>query len=269
MTTQQTNAQLLELPGQVAIVTGAGMGIGQAIAFRLAQAGAAIVIGDVNEEAASHTVALITERGGKAAAIRTDMSVVKDIAALVDETETRFGRLDILVNNAGVFPMTPALEIDEALWDRVLDINLKGAFFAAQMAARRMIAADQGGRIINIASIDALHPTGYLAHYDASKGGIVMLTKSLARELGPYHITVNAIAPGSISTPGAAAAMTSSRAAAAAVQEVSADAFTARIPLGRMGEPDDIATAALFLASPAASYMTGSLLVVDGGYLLS
>ena len=267
MATQLSNAKLLDLTNQVAIVTGGAMGIGQGIALRLAQAGAAVVIGDVDMEAAQQTVSLIAEQGGQAASIRCDMSKVSDIEAMVAHAEDLYGRLDILVNNAGVYPMKPALEVSESLWDRVLDINLKGVFFAAQAAARRMIAAGSGGRIINIASIDALHPTGYLAHYDASKGGVAMLTRSLAREYGPRHITVNAIAPGGISTPGAAAATGATGTATAASPAI--ESFMARIPLRRMGEPDDIATVALFLASPAASYVTGSLLVVDGGYLLS
>lgn len=273
METRLSNARLLDLSGQVAVVTGAAMGIGQAIALRLAEAGAAVVIGDVSMEAAQQTVGLIAERGGKAMAARADMSSVSDIAALFDDAEARFGRLDMLVNNAGVFPFGAALQLSEAQWDHVLDINLKGVFFAAQAAAKRMISAGHGGRIVNIASIDALHPTGALAHYDASKGGVVMLTKSLALELSASQITVNAIAPGAIATPGAAAGAAAAQAtrpdASRNAEAVDADAFTTRIPLGRMGQPDEIATVALFLLSPAASYMTGSLVVVDGGYLLS
>lgn len=276
METRLSNAELLNLSGQVAVVTGGAMGIGQAITLRLAEAGAAVVIGDINLEAAQQTVELVTERGGRAVAARADMSSVSDIEALVAEAEARFGRLDMLVNNAGVFPFGAALQMTEAQWDHVLDINLKGVFFAAQAAAKRMISAGHGGRIVNIASIDALHPTGALAHYDASKGGVVMLTKSLALEFGKNHISVNAIAPGSIATPGAAAGAAAAQAALAGASQgasqsaetVDINAFTARIPLGRMGQPDEIATVALFLLSPAASYMTGSLAVVDGGYLL-
>ena len=285
MDTRISNARLLELTGQVAVVTGGAMGIGQAIALRLAEAGAAVVIGDLDEAASGQTVGLIAERGGKAAVVRADMSRVAEIEALMAEAESRFGRLDMLVNNAGVFPFAPALSLTEAQWDRVLAINLKGAFFAAQAAAKRMIGAGHGGRIVNIASIDALHPTGALAHYDASKGGVVMLTRALALEFASSHIAVNAIAPGAVSTPGAAAAGAAAQAAMQAAMRAAAqksaqasgqragqsetEAFTARIPLARAGEPDEIATVALFLLSPAASYMTGSLLVVDGGYLLS
>jgi 2-dehydro-3-deoxy-D-gluconate 5-dehydrogenase len=257
-----TIGQLFDLQGKAAIVTGGAMGIGAAIAERLAEAGAAVLIADVNEEAARRTAARIGETGGRAVAFRTDMSQVGDIRAMVAAAIERFGRLDVLVNNAGIFPFTLALEMSEEQWDRVLDVNLKGAFFAAQAAARAMTA---GGRIVNVASIDGLHPTGYLAHYDASKGGLVMLTRSLALEFGPRGIAVNAIAPGSIKTPGAAATTEALSGSAAIAME----SFVKRIPLGRMGEPDDIAKVALFLTSGAADYITGGLIVVDGGYLLS
>jgi 2-dehydro-3-deoxy-D-gluconate 5-dehydrogenase len=256
-----TIGQLFDLHGKAAIVMGGAMGIGAAIAERLAEAGAAVLIADVNEEEARRTAARIGETGARAVAFRADMSQVGDIRAMVAAAVERFGRLDVLVNNAGIFPFTPALEMTEEQWDRVLDVNLKGAFFAAQAAARAMTA---GGRIVNIASIDGLHPTGYLAHYDASKGGLVMLTRSLALELGPRGIAVNAIAPGSINTPGAA-----TTAALSGNSAIAMEGFLKRIPLGRVGEPDEIAKVALFLASGAADYITGELIVVDGGYLLS
>ena len=146
----------------------------------------------------------------------------------------------------------------EALWDKVLDINLKGLFFYTQAAAGEMVKESHGGKIINIASIDGLHPTGNLVHYDASKGGVVMVTKALALEFGPRNITVNAIAPGAIRTPGAGGS---------AVPEEVLQSFAARIPMRRMGMPDDIAKVVLFLASSASDYMTGSVVVVDGGFL--
>jgi len=275
--TQQPTAErsirdLLDLSGGVAIVTGGAMGIGQGIAFRLAEAGASVVIADRDLEAAQSTAGLITERGGRAMALQVDVSAVADAPAMIQQTVDAFGQVDILVNNAGIFPFAPALEVSEELWDHVLGVNLKGAFFCAQAAAQQMAKAGMGGRISNIASIDALHPTGALTHYDTSKGGLVMMTKSLAKELGPYGITVNVIAPGSIATPGAAAATAVSSQETASASGGGEDlmaAFLTRIPLGRVGQPDDIATAVLFLASDAASYVTGSLLVVDGGYLLS
>lgn len=260
MTVQQKQsiAQLFDLTGKVAIVTGGAMGIGQGIAFRLAEAGAAVMIADVNLEAAEDTASQIRVEGGKAKAIKADASSVADAKRTVQETVRAFGRLDILVNNAGVYPLAPALEVTEALWDKVMDINLKGLFFYTQAAAQEMVNEDHAGKIINIASIDALHPTGNLVHYDASKGGVVMVTKALALEFGPRNISINAIAPGGIQTPGASSPSTS---------DEMIQAFAARIPMRRMGVPDDIAKVVLFLASGASDYMTGSVVVVDGGFL--
>jgi 2-deoxy-D-gluconate 3-dehydrogenase len=259
MTVQQNPSipQLFDLTGKVAIVTGGAMGIGQGIAYRLAEAGAAVMITDVNLEAAEATVKQIRSTGGKAEATKADASSVADAKRAVQETVRAFGRLDILVNNAGIYPFAPALEVAEELWDRVLGINLKGLFFSTQAAAQEMVNEGHGGKIVNLASIDALHPTGNLVHYDASKGGVVMVTKALALEFGPHNICINAIAPGGIQTPGASGPST---------QEV-LQAFTARIPLRRLGVPDDIAKVALFLASGASDYMTGSVVVVDGGFL--
>jgi 2-deoxy-D-gluconate 3-dehydrogenase len=257
-------SQLFDLKGKGAIVTGAGMGIGQGIAFRLAEAGASVLVVDIKPEAAAETVRQIQAKDGIAFAVQADAASVADAERVAQEAVSRFGRLDILVNNAGIFPFSPALQTTEALWDKVLDVNLKGVFFYTQAAAKRMVAAGQGGRIVNIASIDALHPTGNLVHYDASKGGVVMATKSLALEFGQYGITVNAIAPGAINTPGASAGT-----AGVQISDEIMKSFLVRIPLGRQGVPDDIAKATLFMASEASAYVTGSLLVVDGGYLLS
>jgi 2-deoxy-D-gluconate 3-dehydrogenase len=240
------------------------MGIGQGIALRLAEAGASVLVVDINPEAAAETVRQILAKDGIAFAVQADAASPADAERVAQEAVSRFGRLDILVNNAGIFPFSPALQTTEALWDKVLDVNLKGVFFYTQAAAKRMVAAGQGGRIVNIASIDALHPTGNLVHYDASKGGVVMATKSLALEFGQYGITVNAIAPGAINTPGASAGT-----AGVQISEEILKSFLVRIPLGRQGVPDDIAKAALFLTSEASAYVTGTLLVVDGGYLLS
>ena len=260
MTTQQNPniAQLFDLTGKAAIVTGGAMGIGQGIALRLAEAGAAVMITDINLEAADNTVNQIRSKGGKAEAINADASSAADARRAVQETLQAFGRLDILVNNAGIYPFAPALQVTEELWDKVVDINLKGLFFYTQAAAQEMMNEGHSGKIINIASIDALHPTGNLVHYDASKGGVVMVTKALALEFGPHNITVNAIAPGGIQTPGAGGS---------SIPDEFLQAFTAKIPLRRMGVPDDIARVVVFLASGAADYMTGSLVVVDGGFL--
>lgn len=264
-----TITQLFDLTGKNALVTGAAKGIGQAIALRLAEAGAEIMVADIDLDSAQETVTRIESLGGKATLIRLDTSNVADARAVIENITQTGGRCDILVNNAGIFPFATALDLTEASWDQVLDVNLKGSFFLAQAVAKAMIAGGCGGSIVNIASIDGLHPTGNLAHYDASKGGLVMLTKSLAKEWGPQGIRVNAIAPGSIATPGAAAATSASMPSTSISSVGMMESFLARIPLGRTGEPDDIATAVLFLVSHAASYVTGSLLLVDGGYLLS
>jgi 2-dehydro-3-deoxy-D-gluconate 5-dehydrogenase len=262
-------AQLFDMKGKSAIVTGGALGIGQAIALRLAEAGAKIIISDINLSAANATVEQIRAQGGKAQAVLADAASVADAKRVTETALATFGRIDILVNNAGIFPFSPATQTSEELWDQVLGVNLKGAFFYSQAAAEKMIAAGQGGKIVMIASIDALHPTGNLAHYDASKGGMLMLMKSLAVEFGRHNINVNGIAPGGIQTPGIESQAVTIIKATGMSPDQMVKSFISRIPLGHMGKPDDIANAALFLASAAADYMTGSLLVVDGGYLVS
>src|SRR2546425_136246 len=252
----QSITEIYDLKGKAAIVTGGAMGIGEAIALRIAEAGASVMIADISMEAANKVVDRIKSRGGKAEAIYADASSVNDARKVVQATVDAFGTLDILVNNAGIFPFTPALQMTEAAWDKVLGINLKGVFFFAQTAAQQMVQAGHGGKIVNIASIDGLHPTGNLAHYDASKGGVIMLTKSLAFEFGQHNINVNAIAPGGIQTPGGQAQSTAILKGTNMPSEDFTKAFTARIPLGRMGEPDDIAKVVLFLASSASDYIT-------------
>ena len=254
----QSIQQLIDLSGKVALVTGGALGIGQAIAFRLAEAGASVMIADINQDAAYQTAEQIKSSGGKAASIYSDTSNVAEAPKVVQSTVDTLGGLDILVNNAGVYPVATLLQLTEATWDKVLDVNLKGYVFYAQAAAQQMIKAGRGGRIVNVASIDGLHPGLGLLAYDSSKGGVVMLTKSLALELGQHKIRVNAIAPGYIQTPG-----TASNGADFI------DLFKARVPLGRLGEPDDVAKLALLLASDLTDYMTGDILVADGGFLLS
>ena len=266
--TTRTIAQLFDLTGKSAVVTGGAMGIGQAISFRLAEAGAVVMIADIDVEAASQTTMQIKASGGKARAIRADASSTADAKAVVQATLEAFGRLDIMVNNAGIYPISPALETSEEMWDKVLNLNLKGAFFYSQAAAQEMVKAGHGGKIINMASIDAMHPYGGVAHYSTSKAGLVMLTKALALEFAPHNIRVNAVAPGSIMTPGTKAVRAALEARGIPEEKV-IESYMARLPLGRMGEPDDVAKVVLFLASAAADYITGSLLLVDGGHLLS
>ena len=265
----QTIAQLFDLTGKVAIITGAGMGIGQSIAFRLSEAGAAILISDIDYEAAAKTAERIESRGGKAAAIQADAGLAADASKVTGAALQAFGHLDILINNAGIYPLTRLFDINEETWDRVLDVNLKGAFFYSQAAAREMIRAGHGGKIINMASMEGLHPRAGLAHYCAAKAAVIMLTQSLALELAPCKITVNAIAPGGIMTPGTLAQAAAYQASEKPVSTETFESYIARLPLGRIGKPDDAARVVLYLASVASDYMTGTIVVADGGYLLS
>lgn len=259
---------LFRLDGKVALVTGGGRGIGEAIAIRLAEAGAAVAVADVDLAGARRTVDRIRLAGGRAVAIGLDVADPAACGRAVAEVESELGGLDVLVNNAGIFPFSPATATTPELWNHVLGVNLSGAFFLAQAAAKAIVRRPAGGAIVNIASVDAIRPTGNLAHYDASKGGLVMLTRSLALEFAPMKIRVNAIAPGAIDTPGAQAGMAAATPTGVSPADL-ARAFLARIPLGRMGQPDDIAHAVVFLAAPASSYVTGALLAVDGGYLVA
>jgi 2-dehydro-3-deoxy-D-gluconate 5-dehydrogenase len=254
-------AELLDLRGKVALVTGGGVGIGKAATLRLAESGAAVMISDVNFPAAQALAQELTQKGHLADALQIDTSRVQDASRITQVTLDTFCDLDILVNNAGVFPLSPMLQTSEALWDQVMAVNLKSYFFTAQAAAQRMIATGKGGRIINIASIDAFRPASMLAHYDVSEAGIVLMTKSMALELAPYNIRVNAVAAGGIHS--------TAPDEKGQGKEERSDTIVRRIPLGRPGEPDDVARVVLFLASSFSDYITGETIVVDGGYLLS
>lgn len=256
-----------DLTGKNAVVTGGAMGIGFGIVKRLMEAGANVLIADVNEEAAQAAVDKLGNISTKAAAVKADVRADdagdKVVAAAVRE----FGSLDILVNNAGIYPSVPVLDMSTELFDRVYQINLRGLVFMSKAAGKQMVEQGKGGKIINIASIDAFHPSFVgLAAYDASKGGVVMFTKSFALEMAPHNVHVNGIAPGGISTEGTAAGiegLTKEQ-----LDEMLA-AFVKMIPVGRMGGPDDIGKVAVFLASSASDYMAGEIIIVDGGRLLS
>lgn len=265
----QTIAELFDLTGKSALVTGGAVGIGQAIAFRLAEAGADVMIGDINTESAEQTVSQIKARGGNAQAIYANASSPNDAVKMVQATVAAVKHLDILVNNAGIYPIAPVEQVNEELWDKVLDLNLKGTFFCSKAAAEQMIKQGQGGKIINLASIDGIHPSGMTSHYSASKGGIIMLTKAMALELAQNRILVNAIAPGSIITPGTEAVRGGLSEQMGVPPEAILDNFMPRVPLQRMGHPDDIAKVVLFLSSSASDYITGDVIVADGGFLLS
>ena len=245
--------------GQTAIVTGAGRGMGRAIARELAAEGANVVVAEVDEPSAKEVVDEIGHAGGRAHAIKVDISSVKEVQLLFKETVARFGTVDILINNAGIGIAKPLVDYTEADWDRQLGVNLKGMFFATQEAARIMIPKRQG-KIVNFASTAAFVSSSTPeTAYDISKGGVRQLTVSVAAELAPYNINVNAVAPGTI--------MTDLTLRVLDTEEKMARA-SAKIPLGRLGKPEDMVGPVLFLCSEAAGYVTGHVLVVDGGWLL-
>lgn len=263
-------SQLFDLSGKGAVVTGGAMGMGRGIAVRLTQAGAGVTIADINLEVATATVEEIKSAGGKAQALQADVRSEEDARQVAQATVEAFGSLDILVNNTGVYPADPFLMTSGDSWNKVLDVNLKGVFIYSQVMAQRMIEDGHEGKIINIASLDGIHPTMMHAHYGAAKAGVMSLTRSMALELAPQQILVNAIAPGIIQTPGLEALLPSYyEPAGLTLEQLKEMAMYPRVPVGRLGEPDDIAKVVLFLASSGSDYMTGQTLVVDGGYLLS
>lgn len=259
-------ADLFDLTGRTAVVTGAAMGIGRAVAARLATAGAAVVIADVDAEAAAAAARELAADGHDVLAVGVDVADADEVRALFESAVRWRGSVDVLVNNAGIFPASPVLEMSVEQFDRVQGVNLRGAFLCSQQAGLRMRDQGTGGVILNITSIDALHPSSVgLAHYDASKHGLWGFTKNLALELAPFGIRVNALAPGAVATPGA----TSAQPAGDIDPQEMLASFLKRIPLRRIGQPDDIARIAVVLVCDVSSYMTGTQVVVDGGVLLS
>jgi 2-deoxy-D-gluconate 3-dehydrogenase len=257
--------QLLNLDGKTAIVTGGAMGIGLGIAYRLAEAGANVVIADINEEVGSKVTKELRDSGLKVEFIKTDVSNENQVKESTDFTIAKYGSIDILVNNAGIYPIIPVMQMSSTDFEKILAVNLKSAFLFTKAVSEAMIKQGSGGKIINITSIDALHPSSVgLAVYDASKHGLWGFTKNTALELAPHNIAVNAIAPGGIATPGTGAGRTRTP----EIEKI-LEKFLQKIPMKRMGDSDDIGKAALFLASDLSSYMTGSQIVVDGGVLLS
>jgi glucose 1-dehydrogenase len=254
----------MKLAQRVAVITGAAQGIGAACARLFAEQGAKVVIADINEAGASALADEIVKAGGAAISRRTDVAVGSDCAALIDRAVAQFERIDIFVNNAGVVHGAEFLELAEEDFDRVLRINLKGAFLCGQAAARRMIAQSprkngERGVIVNMSSVNSVVAIANQVPYTVSKGGLNQLTKVMALALAPHRIRVMGIGPGSIATEMLKAAVLTDGAARARIMS--------RTPLQRLGEPEEIAKVALFLASDDASYMTGTTVYPDGGRL--
>jgi NAD(P)-dependent dehydrogenase (short-subunit alcohol dehydrogenase family) len=254
-------AELVSLTGRVAVVTGGALGIGRGCCARLAEAGATVLVADLDEPAAAAAAAAI---GAGALPAGLDVRDSASVRALAERAVGDHGRLDIWVNNAGVYPTAPLLELADADWDGVLDLNLRGAFLGAREAARAMIAAGGGGVIVNIASTAAYRAEAPgVAHYVASKFGLRGLTQSLARELGADGIRVLGVAPTVTLTPGLEAERASLQRAGFALEELGE-----RLPLGRVALPDDVARVVLFCACDLSLLMTGSTLAVDAGELV-
>lgn len=265
-----SDLRAFDLSGKGSIVTGGASGIGLGIATCLVDAGANVLVVDI-DGAAAHTAANdLAGRGTKVAWMQLDVSEDDAGECMVKRCVDEFGSIDILVNNAGIYPSVPMLEITPEQFDRVYELNVRALAFASKAAASRMIVQGRGGRIINIGSVDSFHPSMVgLAAYDTSKGGVLMFTRNFAIEVAPHNILVNMIAPGGIDTPGASRPLEGSGMTEKEVQEMHQRFIDTKIPLKRFGVPDDIGKVAVFLASSASDYMTGASVVVDGGMLLS
>jgi len=244
------------LKGKVALVTGAGQGIGKAISLMFAKEGAAVAVADIKEENAREAVKEIESLGGRAIALKVDVSSFSDAEKMVEDAVTGLGGLHILVNNAGITRDKLLLRLSEEDWDVVLKVNLKGAFNATK-AAVRVMSKNRYGRIVNIASIVGLTGNPGQANYSASKAGLIAFTKTVAREFAGRGITCNAVAPGFIDTP-----MTQ------VLPDNAKEALIARIPLERLGTPEDVAEGVIFLASDRATYITGHVLNINGGMFM-
>ncbi len=243
----------MSVQDKVAIVTGAKHGIGKGIALAMAQEGYSVVVADIDEAGAQATAKEVEDLGVKALAALCDVSSKASVVALFQKTLDAFGKVDVLVNNAGIYPYKAVEAMTEEDWDQVLNVNLKSVFLCSQEAAKVL---PEGGRIVSVSSIASLVGFDNLSHYCASKSGINGFTRAYALELAKKNITINVVAPGAIATPGAA------------MSDEVLNQFLPMIPAARVGQPEDIANAVVFLASPKSSYITGQVIVVDGGWTL-
>lgn len=246
----------MRLEGKVAIITGSGRGLGKEAAFLFAEEGAKVVVGDINYESAEEVAAAIGEKGGEAMAVKLDVTDSASIQAMVDKVLERFGTIDVLVNNAGITADAQLVKMNEDQWDRVIAVNLKGVYNCTKAIAPIMIARGSG-RIINTSSVVGVYGNFGQTNYAATKAGVIGMTKVWARELGRKGITVNAVAPGFTMTE-----MMST------VPEKILSGIRDKTPLGRLGEPRDIAYAYLYLASDEANFVNGATIQVDGGLVL-
>ena len=244
---------------KVVIVTGSARGIGQAIALGFGKEGAHVVIADIRQDQGLETAQRVTETGGQGLFVLTDVSVKADVEAMVQKTLDTFGTLDVLVNNAGICPFHDFLTMPEELWERVLDVNLKGNFLCSQAVAKVMVSRGIRGRIISVGSISSMVGGAQQAHYCASKAGINLLIASMAISLGPYGITCNAVLPGPIATDINRADLTPEK----------REYFRQRTPIKGIGDPEDLIGPVLFFASDDAAYCSGARLVVDGGIVVN
>jgi NAD(P)-dependent dehydrogenase (short-subunit alcohol dehydrogenase family) len=244
----------MRLAGKVALVTGGGSGIGRGISIRYAEEGADVAVADMNLAGAEETSEEVRRLGHRGVALEANVTGRADCERIVRETVDALGKLDIFVANAGIGRPAAFLEVTEEDWNAVIDTNLNGVFFSCQAAARQMVSQGHGGRIIAMASVAAEQASGFMASYHSSKAAVRMLTKVMAIELGQHRITVNAIAPGVIETPLTVGLVEAIRTSG---REVA--------PMGRLGDPKDVANAALFLASDEAEYVSGGMIFVDGG----
>ena len=259
----------MELQDKIAVVTGAGRGMGRSISLQLAEAGANVAVADINAQNVEETSIAVKELGRESLAIHADMGNVGDVDRMITRAKEAFGRIDIIVNNAGVTRYLYIMDVVEEDWDRIHRVNAKGVFFGMQRAAREMIAQGEGGRIINIASIAGKGYSGTSnAAYAASKGAVLAMTMVAAHQLGQYDINVNAICPGSTETDMWSETMRErAEASGVDISELS-QARGAGIPIGRTNTPDDIAAMARFLSGPGARNITGQAINVDGGLVM-